>query len=464
MKHLKIFNSRSEFEAAKPSMYIPLVVFEAEESNVIFSNSNSSVWYKIVDDVLYIRATQKEGYSERVLYSDTTQAKNGWYNDRAIIKKAVIEETIVPTSCARFFDNCTNMTTIEGWDNIKITRYCTSLFTMFQGCNKLTEIHCDDWDTSNVTNMAALFRNCNGLKSLDLSNWNTNNVTTLLQTFINCSSLTSVGDLSNWNVSNVTTMSELFHGCSLLTSIGDLSNWNVSKVTDMQLMFGTCHYLSNPNLSHVKLIGQEQYINNVEISSLYYDENLEKIGQDGLEVTFNDVLPKCLESITISESNTHFNTIDNELILSEDGKYCYGGADYGIGHRYETYTVPEGVTHMISGAFRSIGDLDLFLGQTAGYGKSETLPSGRVINTNLTLTHIVFPSTLEWIGDRICQESHNISTVTVKAVTPPTIYGVGHFNNHASDFKIYVPAESVDAYKTANGWKNWAAVIYPIEG
>ena len=33
------------------------------------------------------------------------------------------------------------------------------------------------------------------------------------------------------------------------------------------------------------------------------------------------------------------------------------------------------------------------------------------------------------------------------------------FKNNASGRKIYVPAESVDAYKTASGWSNYASAI-----
>jgi hypothetical protein len=37
------------------------------------------------------------------------------------------------------------------------------------------------------------------------------------------------------------------------------------------------------------------------------------------------------------------------------------------------------------------------------------------------------------------------------------------FDNGVAGRKIYVPAESVNAYKTANRWSTYAAEIYPIE-
>jgi hypothetical protein len=45
--------------------------------------------------------------------------------------------------------------------------------------------------------------------------------------------------------------------------------------------------------------------------------------------------------------------------------------------------------------------------------------------------------------------------------TPPTLeYEV--FENNASGRKIYVPAASVDAYKAAEGWSEYADDIEPI--
>lgn len=57
----------------------------------------------------------------------------------------------------------------------------------------------------------------------------------------------------------------------------------------------------------------------------------------------------------------------------------------------------------------------------------------------------------------------NMQSVTIRATTPPTIngqtfYGVGP--NHPVAF--YVPSESVDAYKSASYWSNYASYIQAI--
>lgn len=57
---------------------------------------------------------------------------------------------------------------------------------------------------------------------------------------------------------------------------------------------------------------------------------------------------------------------------------------------------------------------------------------------------------------RICPK---LSSVYCKAITPPTLSGSLVFYDNASDRKIYVPAESVSAYKSANGWSECASSI-----
>lgn len=52
-------------------------------------------------------------------------------------------------------------------------------------------------------------------------------------------------------------------------------------------------------------------------------------------------------------------------------------------------------------------------------------------------------------------------TMTITATTPPT--WDGRLNNNTEYITIYVPAESVDAYKAASGWSNYADHIKPIE-
>ena len=76
------------------------------------------------------------------------------------------------------------------------------------------------------------------------------------------------------------------------------------------------------------------------------------------------------------------------------------------------------------------------------------------------LTSIEIPKSVTSIGDIAFDSCTGLTSVTVYATTPPSI-GNSVFSN-TNDCPIYVPAESLDAYKTAQGWSKYADRIFPI--
>ena len=136
-------------------------------------------------------------------------------------------------------------------NKLKITSNITSMYYMFNNCGNLTSIEgAEDWNTSNVTDMNSMFNNCSSLTSLDLSGWNTSKVKDMQYMFNNCSSLTSL-DVSGWNTSKVTSMRNMFSSCRNLTSL-DLSGFDTSEVTNMYYMFRGCHSLTSLDVSGFK--------------------------------------------------------------------------------------------------------------------------------------------------------------------------------------------------------------------
>ena len=74
------------------------------------------------------------------------------------------------------------------------------------------------------------------------------------------------------------------------------------------------------------------------------------------------------------------------------------------------------------------------------------------------LTSITIPSSVTSIGRQAFDYSDNLASIYCQATTPPTC-DMSQFSGIASGFKIYVPAESVSAYKAAAYWKNKADAI-----
>lgn len=85
------------------------------------------------------------------------------------------------------------------------------------------------------------------------------------------------------------------------------------------------------------------------------------------------------------------------------------------------------------------------------------------------LTSFVIPASVTSIEDSF---DVRLTSITVQATTPPaTTYGPFSYNYQNYDDEwitlipsVYVPAGSVNAYKTAPGWSRYADYIRSIEG
>ena len=142
-----------------------------------------------------------------------------WSTHRYEIKKVVFEASFAnarPTSCYYWFCNCSELTDIEGIENLN-TENVTNMRGMFFNCPNLSSLDLTNFSTGNVTDMNAMFGYCH-LSSLDLTSFNTANVTNMYMMFISCQNLSSL-DLTSFNTANVTEMNFMFQGCSALTTI-----------------------------------------------------------------------------------------------------------------------------------------------------------------------------------------------------------------------------------------------------
>lgn len=77
-----------------------------------------------------------------------------------------------------------------------------------------------------------------------------------------------------------------------------------------------------------------------------------------------------------------------------------------------------------------------------------------------SISSIIIPSSVTYIGSYAFYICDILSSVTVESSIPPTI-GTGIFGNTRLEV-IYVPAESVDTYKSASGWSYEANKIQAI--
>ena len=76
------------------------------------------------------------------------------------------------------------------------------------------------------------------------------------------------------------------------------------------------------------------------------------------------------------------------------------------------------------------------------------------------LTSLTIPSSVTEIGTYAFTNCSGLTSITVNATTPPAL-GATAFNN-TNTSPIYVPSDSVDAYKAANRWSDLADRIFAI--
>ena len=180
---------------------------------------------------------------ESASYTSSTQP---WKDYRSSIKTAkVVDDGIMPMSCAYWFYGCSKMTNADV-KKLDVSK-ATDLSSVFEMCSSLTSIEgLPSWDVGSATKIVQMFFFCSKLTSVgDLSNWDVSKVVKANGMFAFCSKLTSVGDLSNWDVSNVDTATMIFYKCSSIKTFGDLSRWNTSNMIYMQEMFEYCSSLTS---------------------------------------------------------------------------------------------------------------------------------------------------------------------------------------------------------------------------
>ena len=122
-----------------------------------------------------------------------------------------------PTTCFAWFRNFTNLTQIEGIENLN-TEKVTDMSSMFSTCVCLKSLDVTNFNTANVKDMGSMFFGCRNLAELDLSNFNTANVEDMRSMFSECKNLAEL-DLSNFNTAKVMNMANMFSGCLNLTTI-----------------------------------------------------------------------------------------------------------------------------------------------------------------------------------------------------------------------------------------------------
>ena len=343
-------------------------------------------------------------------------------------------------------------------------------------CNSTSSITVSSGDTQS------------GLSSSEIGN-STSDKTPVSVVFGDCCKTISSGACSGWTYLTSVTISDN------VTSLGANSFYNTLRVEHLEIGSGITQ-LSNsypfystgrsgstkPDLDLSANVGlnvganvfQYCYFNNVifpnnctlSSSSFYYCS--------ASTLSFGS-------GTIISEMGKYIGSFPNSIISNIDLNGVTQICDYAFASTsgYTSITIPPGVTTFGRYAFSGSSSLNSVtidyasnatLGSYQFYnlpitsltiGSNPTKISSRMFSNCTKLTTLVIPSNISYIGTSAFYNCSGLRSITVESTTPPTLESRDAFDS-TNNCPIYVPPESVDAYKAASSWVNYKSRIQAI--
>ena len=196
--------------------------------------------------------------------------------------------------------------------------------------------------------------------------------------------------------------------------------------------------------------------------------------------------PSGLSTYTVPDGITAiaegvFSSFSNmEEIILPDGLQSIGMQAFSNCTGLTEIIIPESVTTLGSGVFRSCSNLtnvNIPLEMTTipaeTFSSCTSLPEITIPEGVTTIESYAFqgcrelrsvtiPSSVNKIGVEAFFQAEALESLVLEPVTPPT--GGDKMFDYTNDCPIYVPAQSVDAYKAAEYWSTYADRIMAAEG
>lgn len=176
---------------------------------------------------------------------------------------------------------------------------------------------------------------------------------------------------------------------------------------------------------------------------------------------------ECDSSTSLTTATTRAHSTSYTAMTSAEIGDCITSIGYSAFtycRSLTTCTIGSGVTSINQSAFYNCTSLSSITIPNSVIGIYGDFTSGNIrgaFTYCTSLSNVEIGSGILWIDDYVFYGCTALTSVMVNATTPPSISS-NTFGNTNSNFIIYVPSASVNAYKSASRWSNYADRIQAI--
>ena len=465
----------------------------AEDNKIYYTTSNGKKLFPsniepTAFGAILVSNTYEDGQGVLIFDDTITSIGNGAFMNYSSLTEITIPNSVTSIGNGAFY-GCSSLTSVTIGNGVTSIGY-----RAFYNCSSLTSVTIPD----SVTEIGEdAFYGCSSLTSITISD----SVTSIGNSaFEGCSSLTSITIPDS-----VTSIgSSAFEGCSSLTSITipdsvteignsafkgctSLPIENNIRYADTYVVEVTNNTLTSYTLKeNVRFIGTSAFSGCTSLTNITIPNSVTSIGNDAFRnctsltsVHITDVAAWCGIIFSNGDANplgyAHNLYLNGELVTDlviPDSVTSIGNSAFSYCTSLTSVTIPDSVTSIGNSAFSyctsltsvTIGNGVTSIGSVA-FGDCTSLTSITIPDSVTSignaafedcssLTSITIPDSVTEIGSYAFRSCTSLKKVYCKATTPPA-GGEYMFNNNASGRRIYVPTESVDAYKAAWYWRDY---------